>query len=476
MAEACHRGDVGGFGAPCDSTRPCRAFFACVQGFCREAPSGDDAGDASLVADGLTRDGRDSGTIADDASTPPGTPDADRGPSLDADERDSMAAGDTIGDEGGTIRDLSAETGMRVSGRLAVGLDSRMGQIERIGVRSPLRHFLLFERVNHGAWSVRDNSFAAPNTTDPCNDLETIADVGDFSISGNNRDLYSFWDVRNQANELLLFMSYNNAEWECLNVSHNARGDAGNELIRGVPQRLTPPPPLSVIASLGPSGEILLFRWGLLPVAGGDDWKVRVRIGDRFTGMFTTWQDPNGVHSFAVMRDFTDLTIFRMQAVDQWAEEAFRPLRSPGFVGEMVGWADNVAEHLVGVSLDHHLVLFDRSGSNEWATTDVTAVDRATAIGRPARYRIPGTSEDAIVARNEIGHLLYHWRDALGRWRAHDLSQRSQGEELVFGDPAAWSVPDSSTQPEEAVVAEGSGQRLLIFEGLANVRALVSGR
>ncbi len=424
---ACHGGDFQGAGAPCGPNLPCRPFFSCVDGSCRPAPD----------------------TSSGDAD-PPDT------------------AGDT--NDGGlpsgcstTITDLSALLGTRVRGRLEVVVTTNP-TIERLATVTPRDWFVLLQREGQH-WTMRDltaDSAGAKNPDGPCFD-PTVAAVGNFGTRINGDLHIEFWNALGTTGEFLSFLRIAGQPWSCLDVSSIAQ-----QRIRGAPVDVT-----NGSMALGPEHRALLFRFGGFPPLG-DGWKVRDSIGSALVGSFAEWHSPSGGESLAGLRDDGTIAVFRLrpEMPDTWVEDSAVVNGTP-MRGDVIAWKSRSVENLAATSESRHLFVFSHSEGSDWKATDVTLLDGETAQGRPARHEIMDgmAIEEAIAARNEAGQLIYHHRDAQGKWRAFDVSCAARGEELVFGDPAGWAARDAAGAAVEALAAEGSDGRLLLFEGFAKLRS-----
>jgi hypothetical protein len=257
------------------------------------------------------------------------------------------------------------------------------------------------------------------------------------------------------ASELLLFLQFDAGPWDdCMSISHNA-----HQLVRSQPEAMAD----DAMAVIGPDHDALVVRWGNFP-PGGDDWQVRARLGAGFVGGFTAW-DYDGLHGFAGIHADGTISIFRSTVRDVWKEDGLVP-SGPRIVAVPVAWPSLRTENLAATSDTQHLILFSHRTGEEWQTTDVTALDGESAVGRVARYELPNAfdTEEVLIARNVAGHLVYHHRDRELAWRAIDLSRQANIDAPMLGDPAAWG------EPVQAVAAQAADGRLLVFEGLECLR------
>jgi hypothetical protein len=462
------------------------ATTSCERGLYRDlpsSPSGHDAAEPSDTGAGVpdasqeAKDERvpDASTATHDASAEGATDDAAWSGGSDALEPvDVVDASETGADVGVRIdssvqpncpvwiTDVTAVFGERIAGRLVAkgGVNPfTMLMTERIAAHTTRDHFLFFERVA-GAWRKTDISALSTDNrrTGPegCL-LSTATDVGYFEQKPNGDMRIQTWTAVSPASELLLYLQYDAGPWnDCLSISGLTR-----QLVRSAPENLTSDRGMVV---LGPDYDALVFRWGFFP-PGGDDWQVRARLGSNFVGSFTTWKY-DGLDSFAGVHDDGTIAVYRSSVQDQWRQDAMSVV-GPRIVDVPLGWTSTRNENLAATTEDHHLVHFSHRTGEPWFVTDVTLYDGETAVGRMARYEIPGgfDTEEVLIARNVAGHLIYHWRDPELRWHAFDLSRSWKIEMPVLGDPAAWSTP------VEAVAAQGPDGRLLVFEGLECFRA-----
>jgi hypothetical protein len=385
---------------------------------------------------------------------------------IDAGPTDANEAGQ-VGETGGphcqlTITDLTARSGDHVTGRVraAPTVSQFLNvMVERIGARTTRDHLVMFERIG-GVWKETDVSATSALMPRPgidhCN-FTTVTDVGTFGESNNGPTiLFEIWTGVSPAGEFLFYLRSNNDPWnDCLSVSGIA-----NQIVRGPPESLTD----GTAVALGPDHDALIFRWGGSVDFGGDDWKVRAHVGTGFVGSFAPWQF-GGLHSFAGTRDDGTIAIFRSQQVDVWKQDTHAP-SGARITGSVLAWISIGEENLAATSDDGHLWLFSHASGGDWQTTDVTVADGETAVGRPTRYDLPASfvGEEVIIARNASGHLIYHWRDRNLQWHSFDLSLTPTGVEPVLGDPDAWATP------VEAIAAQGSDGRLLVFDGLSCLR------